>query len=212
MISTWKKSSREFRGCWPLPPPPPSYTPRKSVCHPLPPSVGRNARQDSSRTNSTLNNNSHNSSARRTTTIVLAVAAVVVVALATPLLPRVRGPPTSTPVPALFKCGWVTRRGGGSRSLATSPTSAGYAGRCPSLRSTTARRATLHATTRVSGHPLWLAVGSSTSSSGSMVPMDGLMGSTVDDQLFQHHGPGPSCGHRLGSRLRCLQPHHLGCR
>jgi hypothetical protein len=28
-----------------------------------------------------------------------------------------------------------------------------------------------------------------------MVPMDGLMGSTVTGQLLQHHDHGPSCGH-----------------
>jgi hypothetical protein len=58
-----------------------------------------------------------------------------------------------------------------------------YGGRRPSLRSSTVGRAALHATTHVSAHPLWLAAGSSASGSGGIVPMDGLVGSTVVGQL-----------------------------
>jgi hypothetical protein len=185
------------------PTPPPSL-PCKSLRHLLPPPVGRNARQDSSSTNNVLNNDNHSSPARRTTTtntmVVVAAAAVVAtsavvvgVAPPTPLPPRVSGPPTSTPGLALFRCGWVP----GGRRLANPPGSAGYAGRCPSLRSSTLGRAVIHTATRTSAHAPWSLAGSSTSDSGDMVPMDELMGSTFAGQL-QHHDQGPSYGYRLG--------------
>jgi hypothetical protein len=181
MISVWRKSSREFRSRRPLPPPPYPSTSRRSLHHPLSPPVGKNAIQDSSSINNTLNNNSRNSPARRritatTATAVAVVMAAMAVAPPTLLLPRVCGPPTSTPGPAPFKCGRVKGRGGGGRRPATPPVSAGYAGRCPSLRSSTVGRVALHTTTRASVHSLWSVVGSSASSSGGMVPMDGLMG------------------------------------
>jgi hypothetical protein len=119
MIFAWRKSSKEFRGCRPLPPPPTPSTSRRSLCRPLLQPVGRNARQDSSNTNNALNNNSRSSLARRirTATAATAVAVVMAVSLAiappTPLLIRVCGPPTSTPGSTLFKCGRVS---GGSTS------------------------------------------------------------------------------------------------
>jgi hypothetical protein len=207
MIFAWRKSSKEFRGCRPLPPPPTPSTSRRSLCRPLLQPVGRNARQDSSSTNNALNNNSRSSLARRirTATAATAVAVVMAVSLAiappTPLLIRVCGPPTSTPGSTLFKCGRVPE-GGGGRHPATPPVSTSYGGRRPSLRSSTAGRAALHATTRASAHSPWSAAGSSAPSSGGMVPMDGLVGSTIAGQLCQHHDHGPSCGHRLGGRLR----------
>jgi hypothetical protein len=104
MISAWRKSSREFRSYRPLPPPPLPSMLCRSLRHPLPPLMGRNARQDSSSTNNTRNNNSHISPTRRRITTMMAAVAV---ALPTPLLPRVYGPPTLTPGPELFKCGQV---------------------------------------------------------------------------------------------------------
>jgi hypothetical protein len=113
MISAWRKSSKEFRGCQQLPPPPPLSMPRRSLCHILPSPVGRNDRQDSSSTNNVLNNNSRNSLTRRRRTTMAMVAAAVMVAVGvappTPLPPRVRDPPTSTPGPTLFRCGQVPR-------------------------------------------------------------------------------------------------------
>jgi hypothetical protein len=76
--------------------------------------------------------------------------------------------------------------GPGGRCLAASPASAGYASRGPSLRSPTTGQAALHCTTCAPARPSWPAAGSSTSGSGDMVPMDGLLGSTVDGQLVQH--------------------------
>jgi hypothetical protein len=102
-IFAWRKSSKEFRGCRPLPPPPTPSTPRRSLCRPLLQPVGRNARQDISSTNNALNNNNRNSLARRIRTAMAATAVAVVMAVSlaiappTPLLTRVRGPPTSTP-------------------------------------------------------------------------------------------------------------------
>jgi hypothetical protein len=182
--------SREFRGCRHLPPLP--STSRKSLCRPLPQLVGGNACQDSSSTNNTLINNSCSSLARRRiTTTTAMVATAVGVAPPPPLLPRACGPPTSTPGLALFKCGRVW--GGGQRA-ASPPVSAGHAGRRPSLWSSTTGWATLHATSHASAHSPWLGG----SGSGGMVPMVGLVGSTVVGPLLQHHDHGPSCGHRLG--------------
>jgi hypothetical protein len=118
MISVCRKSSREFRSRRPLPPPPYPSTSRRSLHHPLSPPVGKNALQDSSSINNILNNNSRNSPARRritatTATAVAVVMAAMAVAPPTLLLPRVCGPPTSTPGPAPFKCGRVKGRGGG---------------------------------------------------------------------------------------------------
>jgi hypothetical protein len=136
--------------------------------------------------------------------VVAAAAAVVALAVGvappTPLLPRVCGPPTSTPGPAPFRCGRVLW--GGGRHPATPLASAGYAGRCPSLWSSTTGWAAIHATTHASIHSLWLAAGSSAFGSSDMVPMDGLVESTVASQLLQHHDHGPSCGHQLGGRLQ----------
>jgi hypothetical protein len=180
--------------------------PRRCPCHPLPPPMSRNTHQDSSSINNALNSCNSLTTRRITATTAMAVvAAMVAVAPQAPLPPRVRGLPASTPGPTLFKCGQVP----GGRRPVTSPTSAGCASWRPSLWSSTAGRATLHATTRASAHPPRLAASSSTSGSGDMVPMDGLMGSIVAGQLLQHHEHGPSCGHRLGARLWRLQPHHL---
>jgi hypothetical protein len=44
-----------------------------------------------------------------------------------------------------------------------------------------------------------------------LVALDGHVGSTVIDQLLQHHGLDSPGGHRLGRGLRRLQPHHLRC-
>jgi hypothetical protein len=162
--------------------------------------VGRNARQDSSNNNNALNNNSCSSPAKRritATTAMVAAVAAVGVAPPTPLPPRVYGLPTSTPGSAPFRCGRASRGGGGWRPVA-SPASVGYAGRHSSLRSSAVGRLTLHASTRASAHSSWSAAGSSTVGSGSMVPMDGLMRSTIVGQLLQHHVHGLSCIHRLG--------------
>jgi hypothetical protein len=67
---------------------------------------------------------------------------------------------------------------------AASPTFTGYAGQGPSLQFPTTGRATLHSTACAPTHPSRLAEGSSASGSGDMVPMDGLMGSTVAGQLL----------------------------
>jgi hypothetical protein len=82
--------------------------------------------------------------------MVAVVVAALGVAPPTPLLPRVCGPPTSTPRLTLFRCGWVPQ--GGGQHLAAPPVFTAYAGRhsSPSLWSSTAGRATFHATTRVS--------------------------------------------------------------
>jgi hypothetical protein len=120
-------------------------------------------------------------------------AAAVGVAPPPPMPPRVHGPPTLTPRPALFNCDWIL----GGRRLATPPASAGYADRHPSLWSSTTDRAAIHATTCASAHSPWLAAGFGASDSGDMVPMDGLVGSTVAGQLLQHHDHGPSYDHRL---------------
>jgi hypothetical protein len=119
MISTWRKSSREFMGYLPLPPPAPPSTPRRSLRRPLPPLVGKNVRQDISSTNNALNNNNRISSARRriTTTTAMAAVAVVGVPPPPPLPPRVYGPPTSTLGSTLFKCCWVS-----DRSVSSNPT------------------------------------------------------------------------------------------
>jgi hypothetical protein len=202
MISIQKKSSRGFRGCQLLPPLSVPSTLHRILHHHFPLLVGRNTLQDKNSTNNTLNNNNRSSPARRRRTITtmvvgaVAVAATVAVAVVPPtqLPPRFPSPPTSTPGLVLFECGWEP---GGWRT-ATSRESIGYAGRHPSLQSSTAGRATLHATPHASVHPPWSAVGSSTSGSGGMVPMDGIMGSIVTGQLHQHHGPSPSYGHRLG--------------
>jgi hypothetical protein len=105
----------------------------------------------------------------------MAAAVIVGVAPPTPLPPRVCGPPTSTPGPAPFRCGRVP----GGRRPAASPTSASCAGRRYSLLSSTAARATLHATTRASSHSSCSAADSNTTGSGGVVPMDGLVRSTV---------------------------------
>jgi hypothetical protein len=136
------------------------------------------------------------------------VEVVVGVAPPSPLLLRVCGPPTSTPRPTLFRCSRVP----GGRLPATPPASTGNPGQRPSIWSSITGRAALHATNCASALSLWSATGSSACGSGDIVSMDGLAGSTVADQLLQHHDHGPSCDHRLGSRLRRLQPHHLGCR
>jgi hypothetical protein len=44
-----------------------------------------------------------------------------------------------------------------------------------------------------------------------LVTLDECVGSPVIWQLLQHHGLDSPDGHRLGHRLRRLQPHHLGC-
>jgi hypothetical protein len=109
MISSWRKCSREFRGCQHRSPPPPPSTPRRRLRHLLAPPAGRNTRHDSSSSsNNNLNNNSRSSPIKRRITATTAMAAVVVgVAPPTPLQPRVCGPPTSTPGPTPFKCGRV---------------------------------------------------------------------------------------------------------
>jgi hypothetical protein len=45
-----------------------------------------------------------------------------------------------------------------------------------------------------------------------LVALDEHVGSIVIGQLLQHHGLDSPSGHRLSHRLRCLQPHHIGCR
>jgi hypothetical protein len=197
MISAWRNSSMEFRGCRSLPPPLPHPTPCRSLRRPLPPLMGRNPCQDSSTTNNTLNNNNRSKPTRRRITATVVVAAVAAAPL-TPLLPRVHGPPTSTPGSALFKCGWVS---GVGQHPGTSLASAGYAGQRPSLWSSTVCWATFHATTRTFVHPPWSVAGSNAFGSSGMVPMDELVRSTIVGQLLQHHSHGLSYGHRLGGRL-----------
>jgi hypothetical protein len=97
---------------------------------------------------------------------------------------------------------WPGPLGGGGRHPATPLASTGYAGRCPSLWSSTTGWAAIHATTHASIHSLWSAAGSSAFGSSDMIPMDGLVESTVASQLLQHHDHGPSCGHQLGGRLQ----------
>jgi hypothetical protein len=77
--------------------------------------VGRNAHQDINSTNNNLNNNSRSSpERRRITATTVEAAAVVAIPPPTPLPPRVRDPPTSTPGPTLFKCGRVPGRSASS--------------------------------------------------------------------------------------------------
>jgi hypothetical protein len=191
MTSAWRKSSSELKGCRLLPPPPPPSTPCKSPRRLPPPSVGKNAHQDSSCPNNTLNSSSSPARRRITTTTAVAVAAV---APPTHLPPRVRGPPSSTPGSTLFKCGRVP---GG-----TAPSNLTYVHRLcwprPFPTAPTIGRATLHSTACTPARPSWSAASSSTSDTGDMVPMNGLVGSTVAGQLLQHHVHGPSYSHRLG--------------
>jgi hypothetical protein len=67
------------------------------------------------------------------------------------------------------------------------------------------RRSLLHALVGFSTTP-------AASRSPYLVALDGPLGSVVIGQLLQHHGLDSLGDHRLGRKLRRLQPHHLGCR
>jgi hypothetical protein len=206
--SAWRKFSKARRGCSLLLLPPLRSTPRPSHhrCRPLP--------VDPPPPDSSNNNSAHCSSpARRTTTAVIvaatgAVATTTVVAAPATLrikVPTHLGLPSSTPGPALFRCGRVLRvsdsrhrdspRPWWPSALLRRSNSAGWACICTTLGAT--------------AYPPWAhAADGLATARTSMEPVDWVLGPVVPHQLVQHHDAEPACHHGLDCRLGRFQPHH----